>query len=143
MISKNNDRVRKKYILFIIHMKKTLFFLGAALLFSGCGNTPDSPQISEKTPQTNEGKLAKCLAEKGAVVYGTEWCPHCKTQKKMFGSESKEFLNFIDCDKKAGLCQRKGITGYPTWKFSDGSELGGARQLEELAKKSGCEYSKK
>lgn len=112
------------------------------LFLSGCGGTTDPVNTpSEKTPITAEGKLAKCLADKGALVYGTGWCPHCTAQKKAFGTESKEFLPFIDCEKKAGLCQKEGITGYPTWKFTDGTELGGNQPLVKLATKTGCQYT--
>lgn len=29
--------------------------------------------------------FAKCLTEKGAKMYGTSWCGHCKNQKALFG----------------------------------------------------------
>ncbi len=116
-------------------MKKILILFGLSVIFAGCGNS-----IEQKIANTPEGKLAQCLTEKGAVMYGTQWCGHCSDQKKAFGSESKEFLPFVDCDKKTGTCTKEGITGYPTWKFSDGTTLTGTQSLEDLAQKTGCSY---
>ena len=133
---------RKKYSIISQYMNKMLVITFFSLFLAGCGNSDSLITISEKTPTTAEGTLAKCLAEKGAIIYGTQWCPHCKDQKKAFGSESKEFLPFVDCDKKKGACSKAGIEGYPTWKFSDNSELVGTQSLEALAKKTNCEYTK-
>lgn len=123
-------------------LTKTLLSIGFILMLSGCGGDTNSSSgsLSEKTPTTKEGTLAKCLAEKGAIMYGTSWCVHCKAQKKAFKTESKEFLPFIDCDKEKGICSKAEIKGYPTWKFADNSELVGNRSLEELAKKTSCTY---
>lgn len=90
------------------------------------------------------GKLdgfAECLKSSGTEFYGTFWCPHCQSQKKMFGS-SKQYLPYIECANKDGsqndLCKEKGIEGYPTWIFSDGSRLSGEQSLETLAGKTQC-----
>jgi thiol-disulfide isomerase/thioredoxin len=85
------------------------------------------------SPASNEpGKydaFATCLKEKGAVFYGAFWCPHCQTQKKMFGSSAK-LLPYVECSTADGNaqtqeCNDKKITGYPTWEFADGSRLDG------------------
>src|SRR3989339_819290 len=51
-----------------------------------------------QTGQLNLDEFAKCLNETGVKMYGTEWCSHCKEQKKLFG-ESFQFVNYIDCDE--------------------------------------------
>ncbi|RMF07355.1 hypothetical protein D6764_00055 [Candidatus Woesearchaeota archaeon] len=84
--------------------------------------------------------LAKCLSEKGTVMYGTEWCPHCKEQKKMFGS-SFQYVNYVDCDRQRETCLREGVKGYPTWKFADGSTAEGTTSLYTLSQRSGCTLS--
>ncbi|MEK6871843.1 MAG: hypothetical protein AABX16_02975 [Nanoarchaeota archaeon] len=86
--------------------------------------------------------FAQCLTEKGALFYGTFWCPHCKEQKKMFGN-SIEYVSYIECSTPDGnsqlpVCAAAGIEGYPTWKFADGSELSGKQSFETLSKKTGC-----
>src|SRR3989338_11160880 len=63
--------------------------------------------------------FATCLKDKGAVFYGAFWCPHCQTQKKLFGSSVK-LLPYVECSTANGqgqtqACIDKKITGYPTW----------------------------
>jgi thiol-disulfide isomerase/thioredoxin len=113
-------------------MKKMFFIFSCTLLFSAC---------TFSSSQNNEPGLlddfAQCLTDNGAIFYGTEWCPHCKNQKAMFGN-SMQKVNYIDCDKNKAKCQEAGITGYPTWKFADGSSLSGTQFLSTLAEKTGC-----
>ena len=96
--------------------------------------------------QRQPGKLdtfAKCLKENGAVFYGAFWCPHCQSQKKMFGKSAK-FLPYVECSTPNGQsqlpgCKDKDIKSYPTWEFGDGSRLTGAIPLIELSEKTGCQ----
>jgi glutaredoxin len=80
--------------------------------------------------------FAKCLTEKGIVMYGTDWCPHCKEQKTQFG-KSFSFVDYRNCDFKKEECDAAGVKGYPTWVIN-GKNYPGTRSLEELAKLSGC-----
>ena len=80
--------------------------------------------------------FARCLTEKGAKMYGTEWCSHCKAQKEKFG-ESFEFIDYIDCDMNKDMCNVEKISGYPTWKIM-GQSFPGGKTLEELSELSGC-----
>lgn len=87
--------------------------------------------------------FAMCLAEKGATFYGAFWCPHCQSQKKLFGSSAK-LLPYVECSTADGqaqtqICIDKKITGYPTWEFADGERLNGEIPLAQLAEKTGCE----
>ena len=91
------------------------------------------------------GKLdefARCLKDKGAVFYGTFWCPHCQNQKAMFGKSAK-LLPYIECSTPDGqsqlaVCQEKKIEGYPTWEFTDSSRESGEVPLSRLSEKTGC-----
>ena len=80
--------------------------------------------------------LAKCLTTKGATMYGTEWCSHCKNQKKTFGSSFK-YVNYVDCDRNPGKCDAAGVRGYPTWKVM-GKNYPGEQKLSRLASLTGC-----
>lgn len=85
--------------------------------------------------------FAKCLTEKGVVMYGAYWCPHCQNQKKMFG-ESWDFVSYVECSlpNKGGQtaeCTAKGIKGYPTWDIN-GVMISGELSIETLSEKSGC-----
>ncbi|MBV9159101.1 MAG: hypothetical protein JO019_00710 [Candidatus Kaiserbacteria bacterium] len=98
--------------------------------------------ISHKTPQ-NLDAFATCLKDKGAVFYGAFWCPHCQATKRLFGA-SAEKLPYVECstpDKKdqTQICKDKGITGYPTWIFADGTRMTGELTLEQLAQKTSCQ----
>lgn len=80
--------------------------------------------------------LAKCLAGFGVKMYGSDACPYCQNQKKMFG-EDFDKINYINCDFDKSVCAEKGITSYPVWEF-DGKMSSGLRSLEELAAATGC-----
>ena len=92
-----------------------------------------------------EGKLddfAKCLKDKGLVLYGAFWCTHCHDQKELFGT-SQQYLPYVECstpdaNSQLQICQDKNIPGYPTWIMPDGSRESGGLSLETLAQKSGC-----
>jgi len=98
------------------------------LVVVGCSNTPAGPSENDA--------LAQCLTEQGAVMYGTEWCSHCKNQKASFGN-SFQYINYVDCDKNGAACDAAGVTGYPTW-VVNGQNYPGAQQLGRLASLAGC-----
>ena len=92
----------------------------------------------------NYDDFAKCLTSKDAKIFTVFWCSHCAEQKKLFG-KSVKYLNDIECDSRGDnaqseLCQKEGITGYPTWKIN-GTLLPGVQPLERLAQYSGCELN--
>src|SRR3989344_927818 len=91
--------------------------------------------ITGKAVQSQYDEFSKYMTEQGVVMYGTEWCPHCKNQKKLFGS-SFQYIDYIDCDKNRQECLSAGVQGYPTWKI-DGQNYPGEQSLERLAKLSG------
>lgn len=84
-------------------------------------------------------ELAKKMSEKGAVFYGSFWCPHCARQKELLGREAFQYITYVECAPKGFgaqplLCNKKDIDGYPTWVFRDKSVLSGERPLEDFAK---------
>ncbi|MBI2672089.1 hypothetical protein HYX16_04100 [Candidatus Woesearchaeota archaeon] len=86
--------------------------------------------------------FAKCLTEKNAEFYGAWWCPACAQQKKLFGNSMK-YVNYIECStpdrsSQTSICINEKITGYPTWKFNDGTKVSGVLGLDELAQRSEC-----
>ncbi len=87
--------------------------------------------------------LAKCITESGAKMYGAYWCPHCLSQKKLFGT-SFQYINYIECDPRGNnanpdACEAAGVTGYPTWTFTDGERRSGEIPLRTLAQLTSCE----
>ena len=74
-----------------------------------------------------QAELARCLSDQGVIFYGAFWCPNCAEQKELFGSAADD-LPYLECstpDRSAQLpvCADEGITGYPTWEFTDGIRL--------------------
>lgn len=94
-------------------------------------NSPNTPSPS------GVEKLAKCLKDKGAKFYGTSTCPHCNSQKQMFGDAAK-FLPYIECSGSAKACVDAGVNAYPTWVFSDGTKYSGELTPELLEAKVNC-----
>ncbi len=91
-------------------------------------------------PDNTPGKydsFAQCITSKGAIMYGTNWCPHCQAQKKEFGN-SFRYIIFIDCDANKVACDLAGAKGYPTWVFSDATSISGEQDFATLAERTGC-----
>ncbi len=80
--------------------------------------------------------LAKCLTEKKAVMYGTEWCPHCQAQKQAFG-KAWQYVLYVDCDRDRLQCDINEVDGYPTWKIGN-MTLEGEQTMQALAQAAGC-----
>ena|SRR3989344_3744993 len=94
-------------------------------------------------PNSSPGEydtFASCLSEAGAVMYGTEWCPHCKEQKKLFGNSFKN-INYVDCDIDSEECLINRVDGYPTWKVN-GKNYPGVQPLTKLSLLTGCDLVK-
>ncbi|MDI6734448.1 MAG: thioredoxin domain-containing protein [Patescibacteria group bacterium] len=86
---------------------------------------------------SNLDNFAKCLTEKGAVMYGAKWCSHCQNEKKAFGDSFKH-VSYVECPDEPQKCTAVGIEGYPTWIFGDGKRLEGEQGLQRLSEASGC-----
>lgn len=119
-------------------IKMILCSLGAGVLAAGI--------FMLAAAESKPGKFdefARCLKEKSVTFYGAFWCPHCQSQKKLFGKSAK-LLPYVECstaDGKSQLpaCTEKKVEGYPTWEFADGSRASGELSLEKLKEKTGCE----
>ena len=83
--------------------------------------------------------FAQCLTNKGAVMYGAEWCSHCKAQKAAFG-DSFKFINYVECPENTQLCIDKGVQGYPTWLIGTSTKLDGFddKTMQALSSATGC-----
>jgi glutaredoxin len=109
-------------------------------------STADSSETTSAFATTttsgpSEIALAKHLTDTGAKMYGAYWCPHCIDQKKLFGKEAAAQMPYVECDpagpnSQSGICQSKGIKGYPTWEIN-GQMVSGTQSLQKLAELSG------
>jgi hypothetical protein len=94
------------------------------------------------TARQDKAALATCLVEKGFVMGGTSWCPHCASQKALFEGAFEEIIlpqgGYKDCDVEREWCLEKGIEGYPSWVTPEGNLLQGVQKLATLERVSGC-----
>lgn len=75
--------------------------------------------------------FAKCLADKGAVIYGAmDWCKYTQAQKAMFGKSFK-YLNYHE------FGDLKGIKKTPTWVIS-GKWYENVQSFDTLSSLTGC-----
>lgn len=101
------------------------------------GASTQDEKNEEKKDSAYIEKLAKFMSEKGMVMFGAYWCPHCQDQKKLFGDAFK-YVDYVECDEKGpnanpDECVANGIEGYPTWVYQ-GQQYGGYKSFSELAK---------
>lgn len=80
--------------------------------------------------------FAKCLTEKGAIVYGNDYCQYTVKQLNFFG-KSQKFLNYVKCANNEALCNEKNIQTTPTWDI-DGESYSGVQTFEKLSAVTGC-----
>jgi thiol-disulfide isomerase/thioredoxin len=119
-----------------------IFVVIVVLLIGGLGVFLNKDSI---VPSKKLDQFAQCLKSSGAEFYGAFWCPHCQSQKKLFGS-SKQYLPYIECsnpdNSQTQICKDKKIEGYPTWIFKDGTQSTGELSLQILADKTQCPLPK-
>ena len=82
-------------------------------------------------------KFAQCLTEKGAVIYGNDYCQYTVKQLGMFG-KSKKYLNYIKCIDDEQLCNEKSVKITPTWEIN-GKMYEQVQSFEKLSVLSECE----
>lgn len=101
----------------------------AILLLSGFG-LYYAVSVNAK-PGVYDG-FAKCLTDKGAVMYGATWCQYTKTQKKMFG-KSMKYIDYRD------YSENKDVRITPTWYFKD-KKYEGVQDFYALRDITGCTW---
>lgn len=75
--------------------------------------------------------FAKCLTEKGAVMYGAlDWCKYTQAQKAMFGKSFK-FINYHEFQNLPGIKKT------PTWVIN-GAWYENVQPFDKLAALTGC-----
>lgn len=124
-------------------ISSTHVLMGIALL--GIVLIVGAKVVQDKKAEVASGtytEFAQCIKDKGARFFGAFWCPHCKEQKELFG-DAVPNLPYVECsteDKQnqTQVCIDEKITGYPTWKFQDGTILNGLVTLQKLSEQTGC-----
>ncbi len=86
--------------------------------------------VKKVTAPGEYDEFAKCLKEKGAVIYGAPWCKYTQEQKGMFGSSVKH-LDYRD------FSERPDIKVTPTWVIN-GKLYERVQSFEKLSELTGC-----
>ncbi|MBI2463331.1 hypothetical protein HYV57_00035 [Candidatus Peregrinibacteria bacterium] len=81
--------------------------------------------------------FSQCLTNKGARMYGADWCSRCQNQKDMFGA-SFQYVQYTNCDFREKECADLGITSYPTWNINGKTLPSGTMSLKSLGEISQC-----
>jgi protein-disulfide isomerase len=120
--------MNRKVILGVI--LSTVIIVGVGIFLASPSKSPPGPSKYDD--------FAKCLSQKGAVMYGSYSCSHCQKQKDDFAG-AFQYVNYVECTTQTERCVQANIEGYPTWIFSDGTRLRGEQSFENLAKASSCQ----
>jgi len=92
-------------------------------------------------PNPEYDNFAKCLTDRGAIMYGLTTCPNCQDQKKMFG-DSFKYINYVECSNDPSVCTQKGVTDVPIWSINGTlQKSAGEKTIQELSSLTGCEVS--
>ena len=65
----------------------------------------------------------KTQGKKAFVAFKAPWCGHCKRLKPEWDKLAENvdvLIGEVDCTVEKDLCQKHGVQGYPTIKYSDG-----------------------
>ncbi len=80
--------------------------------------------------------FAKCLSEKGAVMYGAMgWCKYTQGQKAMFGKSFRHIEYYEHQEYPVAEYGKIAVT--PTW-IINGKVYENAQSFDELSKATGC-----
>jgi len=94
-----------------------------------------------KEDESDIDRFAKCLKEKGVMVFVNEDCPVWIKQKEIFGS-SVQYLDIVRCEEYGATCIEYEIKedefSIPTWRINNKNYLG-FQTLEDLSELSGCQ----
>lgn len=117
--------------------------IAAVIILGGITLVAFNNQGPSEEVQAAQAEFAQCLVDSGATFYGTFWCPHCNSQKALFGEEATAILPYVECSTPDGQgqtqeCKDAQIQGYPTWESADGTRLSGSQSFDQLGALTGC-----
>jgi hypothetical protein len=117
-------------------------------LFFISGQASGEPSGNNDVSQKQLVEFAKCMTNKGWVMYSSFTCPACHAQQELFGQASAH-LKIIECNPHAPhtqveQCLQKKIRYTPTWVMTQkGTEVKrakGYQELDDLASMTGCTH---
>lgn len=116
---------------------------------AGVGKPP--ARSAAEHPHDADGKcvgaeaLAKCLASKGAKLYGNCYDREFALLARSFGKAIDTIdvtmcMTCMDVYMTNADCIAQKIDDYPTWIFKDGKRLEGRQHFPTIAKAAGCKF---
>jgi hypothetical protein len=129
--SKQRVAMTLKFVLIVILLAAII-----KLFFFSSGRGYSDNETKHKEAAVTIENFAKCLNEKGLVMYGIDTCEFCQAQKKMFGA-AFEKINYVNCDFDKDKCAAEGVTGYPMWTLGE-RKINGIQIFEKLSVLTGC-----
>jgi hypothetical protein len=136
-LKKEQKEQEKEVIRHKYKTKKTLMYVGIAVVLIIVISLVVYVASWMSNQPGQHDDFAKCLTEKGAKIYGADWCHNCQSQKRKFG-KSFQYVEYIECERNPQQCLDAGIESYPTWIYNDETRVG-VRSLEEISSWTGCE----
>ncbi len=77
----------------------------------------------------NNDLMQRINLKTGAVIYGSNWCPHCSHQKELFRAEAWSTVSYVECftkgyyyDSKKVAAAKDKVEGFPAWRFPNTSK---------------------
>ena len=122
----------KRHILVMLLIACLFIWIGAYVYktyvssYLGSSLEGYASSMGENAPPSSENQKTATL-----YMFGTSWCPHCKTAKPIWddyvsNNENLKVGNYnilfksIDCDAEKNIADKFNVKGYPTFKLERG-----------------------
>jgi len=122
----------KRHILVMLLIACLFIWIGAYVYktyvssYLGSSLEGYASSMGENAPSSSENQKTATL-----YMFGTSWCPHCKTAKPIWddyvsNNENLKVGNYdilfksVDCDAEKNIADKFNVKGYPTFKLERG-----------------------
>ena len=122
----------KRHILVMLLVACLFIWIGAYVYntyvssYLGSSLEGYASSMGENAPPSSENQKTATL-----YMFGTSWCPHCKTAKPIWddyvsNNENLKVGNYdilfksVDCDAEKNIADKFDVKGYPTFKLERG-----------------------
>ena len=122
----------KRHILVMLLIACLFIWIGAYVYktyvssYLGSSLEGYASSMGENAPPSSENQKTATL-----YMFGTSWCPHCKTAKPIWddyvsNNENLKVGNYdilfksVDCDAEKNIADKFNVKGYPTFKLERG-----------------------
>ena len=122
----------KRHILVMLLIACLFIWIGAYVYktyvssYLGSSLEGYASSMGENAPSSSENQKTATL-----YMFGTSWCPHCKTAKPIWddyvsNNDNLKVGNYdilfksVDCDAEKNIADKFNVKGYPTFKLERG-----------------------